>query len=478
MRGEANQTDETASLLHPPGDHAHHVLLSHGLLLGERLHLMARLRFGAAVGIVLGSLFATYVVHVRGLHLCELMATALAVASYNLAIFFAVRPFRRPDRAATGYRRLVRIAHLSIALDYLALTYTIWLVGGSQSPFLAFYLLHAVFAAVMLTRRSAFVHATVGYLLLAGLMVGEWFGLIPRMRPLGAVPAGAETDLRLLVTRLFAYGLLIEGATFLTTGITRLLRGGELRLREAADRLERLAALRRSFVHVVLHDLRSPVGAAITLIDNVINLGQPLGEEQQRWLGRAEARLRGALDLLRGLRLLADLETEPLQGMMQPLDLLPALRATIDEFADLAQQRRQTLRAELPEQLPPVRGIERLLRQAIANYVSNAVKYTGEGGEIVVRALPADGFVRVEVSDNGPGILPADQEHLFHEFARGARPGQPRAPGTGLGLSIVRRVAEQHGGRVGVSSHPGQGSTFFIELPLNPQSALATTPGP
>jgi signal transduction histidine kinase len=445
-----------------PGE-SQHVLLFHSRLLGERLNLVARLRFGAALGIVAGALVAVHVVGVRGLRVRDLVGVGLSVFIYNLAVFFAVRPFRRQENALVAYPRLLPIAHLSIALDYLALTYTIWLVGGSRSPFLSFYVLHAVFASAMLSRRSAFAHATAGYLLLAALMVGEWQEWIPHLQPLGAVAPGTDTDVRLLVTRLFAYGVLIEGTTFLTTGITRLLRDGELRLREAADELKRLAALRRSFVHVVMHDLRTPVGAAITLLDSVQSgLGGP--EDRQRWIDRAHARLRSALDLMGDLRVLADLETEPLRHLMQPVDLMAVIRSAVDEQADLAQQRRQNLQTRLPGALPSVTGIERLLRQAVANYISNAIKYSGEGSDIVVQAYRVDGRVRVAVTDNGPGLSPAEQTHLFHEFVRANR----RVAGTGLGLSIVRRVAEEHGGKVGVTSQPGRGSTFWLELPITP----------
>lgn len=448
-----------------PGE-TQHALLSHSRLLGERLNLVARLRFGAALGIVAGALFAVHVVGVRGLRVRDLVGVGLGVFIYNLVVFVAVRPFRQPDHALAGYRRLLHIAHVSIALDYVALTYTIWLVGGSQSPFLGFYVLHAVFASVMLSRRAAFAHASAGYVLLAALMVGEWRGWIPQMQPLGAVEPVANRDGRLLATRLFAYGVLIGGATFLTTGITHLLRDGERRLREAADELERLAGLRRSFLHVVMHDLRTPVGAAITLLENVqAGLGTPMDE--RRWIDRTQTRLRSALDLMSDLRVLADLETEPLRHLMKPVDVLDVIRAAVDEQADLAQQRRQNLHTRLPGVLPKVNGIERLLRQAVANYISNAIKYSDPGSDIAVQAYTVDGRVRVDVTDNGPGISPAEQANLFHEFVRATR----RAAGTGLGLSIVRRVAEEHGGRVGVISQPGRGSTFWLELPITTATA-------
>jgi len=441
-------------------------LLSHSLLLGERLYFFSRLRFLAAAGILTGGLFAINVVGIGGLNLGALAGTAVFLALCNLAVFFTVRPYRRPERAASATRLLIWTASATILLDYLVLTFTIWLVGGSQSPFLAFYVLHAIFASVMLSRRAAFAHATVGYAMLAALVLGEWFDWLPRHRPLGAVFGGSENDFRVVWTLLFLYGLLTAATTYLATGLTARLRDSERRLRTAVDSLERLADLRRSFLHVVVHDLRSPLGAVTTLLDNLSSeLGGPLTEQQRQWVARADHRLRGGLELLRGLQVLADLETESLANLMVAVDLRAIVQEVVEEYADLAQQRRQSLTAELPDSLPPVRGIARLLREALVNYVTNAIKYSGDGRTIVVRVRAQDASLRVEVQDDGPGIPPERQTHLFEEFVRISR-GKGAEAGTGLGLSIVRRIAEAHAGQVGVESTPGQGSCFFLTLPV------------
>jgi len=217
---------------------------------------------------------------------------------------------------------------------------------------------------------------------------------------------------------------------------------------------------------VVVHDLRSPLGAVTTLLDNLSSeLGGPLTEQQRQWVARADHRLRGALELLRGLQVLADLETESLANLMVSVDLQAIVREVVEEHVDLAQQRRQSLTAELPDSLPPVRGIASLLREALVNYVTNAIKYSGEGRSIVVRAHAHHGSLRVEVQDDGPGIPPEARTRLFQEFVRLSK-GKGSETGTGLGLSIVRRIAEAHGGQVGVESAPGQGSCFFLTLPI------------
>lgn len=440
------------------------LILTHSLMLGERLYLFARLRFMAAAGILLGGLFATYVVGVPDLNLKALAGAAIFLAAYNVCIFLSVRPHGGRYNGEKNQRRLVTIAHVSILLDYLVLTFALWLVGGAGSPFRAFYLLHAILAAVLLSRRAAYVLAAVGYLCLAGLVLGEWSGVIPRNGDLGI-----RVDFQLVVTVLFVYGLLTAVTTVLTTGIVRLLRENEQGMLAASEHLERLADMRRSFLHVVLHDLRSPVGTVVAMLEGLSGgLDGQLAEAQKSRVDRATARLRSLLELLRGLRVLADLETERLESLMAPVDVRGTITAAVEDHLDSAEQKKVVLKAMLPAALPAIVGIDRLIREALANFLTNAIKYTPAGGTISVRAADRGSFVRIEVVDDGPGIAVEEQAHLFQEFSRAGKEGSRRGKdaGLGLGLSIVRRIAEAHHGRAGVESQPGQGSTFFIELPV------------
>lgn len=446
-----------------------HLILTHSLLLGERLYLFARLRFLAAAGILVGSFFAAYVVGIEGLDLPALAVAGIFLASYNVGIFLFVGRRMEDLGEVQKERRLVSVAHVSILLDYLVLTFCISRVGGAQSPFLTFYLLHAILASVLLSRRAAYAHALVGYVLLACLVLGEWSALLPAYRPIGSVPGQGELDFRGVLTILFVYALLTAVTTILTSGIVRLLRENEQGLREASEDLERLADMRRSFLHVVLHDVRSPVGTVVSMLEGLAGgIDGEVSDAQRRRVGRASERLRGVLELLRGLRVLADLETERLDSLMVQADIGVVIRESVDEQLELAAEREQSIVVEVPEALPPVRVVERLIREAVTNYLTNAIKYAGRGARITLRAFVKDGFVRVEVIDNGPGVAPEDQVNLFQEFTRVARSsGKQRAPaGLGLGLSIVRRIADAHHGRAGMHDAPGGGSLFYLELPI------------
>jgi CheY-like chemotaxis protein len=113
-----------------------------------------------------------------------------------------------------------------------------------------------------------------------------------------------------------------------------------------------------------------------------------------------------------------------------------------------------------------VRGDALRVRQIASNFLHNALKFTASGHIALVAQRQANGWVRLEVEDSGPGIAPATQQRLFQPFTQADESTTRRYGGTGLGLSICHALAQLMGGRVGLHSVPGQGSTFFAELPL------------
>ena len=104
--------------------------------------------------------------------------------------------------------------------------------------------------------------------------------------------------------------------------------------------------------------------------------------------------------------------------------------------------------------------------QVIANLASNAIKFSPEGGTVYLRGIvPSQGEnLRFEVTDEGKGISPEDQAHIFEKFRQVTGPENPLVKGTGLGLAIAKGLVEEHGGGIGVESKPGQGATFYFEL--------------
>ncbi|MCB0412399.1 MAG: ATP-binding protein, partial [Bdellovibrionales bacterium] len=113
--------------------------------------------------------------------------------------------------------------------------------------------------------------------------------------------------------------------------------------------------------------------------------------------------------------------------------------------------------------------------QVLTNLLSNAVKYSPENGKVNVQAIAEESGLFIEVSDQGKGIAPEDQELIFQKFRQATSPENPLVKGTGLGLAIAKALVEEHGGSLGVRSSPGKGSTFYFTLvefrPMNKKTS-------
>jgi len=145
------------------------------------------------------------------------------------------------------------------------------------------------------------------------------------------------------------------------------------------------------------------------------------------------------------------------------LDLLAA--RAVERFSTQTQQ--HTFVLDFPPDFPPVSGDEVRLRQVLDNLISNAIKYSPDGGQITVGGSIVDGQAAVYVRDQGVGLTESEQERIFERFYRVDGALSRRTQGTGLGLYLAKAIVEAHGGKLSVTSQPGQGSTFTFTIPVD-----------
>ncbi len=235
------------------------------------------------------------------------------------------------------------------------------------------------------------------------------------------------------------------------------------------DRTEqrRVDALRRDFVANASHELKTPVSG-------IQALSEALSVTVERDPGRARAlveRLAGEAERLSKLvRDLLDLHrledsSGPQRGLV---DLAALVRREVERLSPLGAERAVRVETDLPDRAP-LAGVEEDLRLIVANLLENAVGYNRPGGKVTVRLDRVDGAWRLDVHDTGIGIPRQDLDRIFERFYRVDVARSRASGGTGLGLSIVRHAAERHGGRVSVDSVLGEGSTFQVVLPVEPE---------
>jgi signal transduction histidine kinase len=239
-------------------------------------------------------------------------------------------------------------------------------------------------------------------------------------------------------------------------------------LEEQNRRMQEANRLKSEFLANMSHELRTPLNAIIGFT-KLLHGGKagPLSDTQVEYLGDILNSSRHLLQLINDVLDLAKIESGRTEIRVESVDLNKIAREVRDILRGLATEKRIALTVTVDSRLPAVRVDPRLLKQLLYNYLSNAIKFTPDEGRVTMRIEPlGKRAFRVEVDDTGIGIRPEDMPRLFVEFQQLDASSAKRYPGTGLGLALTKRIVELQGGKVGLSSEPGKGSTFFAELPL------------
>ncbi len=251
-----------------------------------------------------------------------------------------------------------------------------------------------------------------------------------------------------------------------TTDLSRRidLQGPDDELRDIADTfdamLDRLQVGfhdQQRFMTDASHELRNPLAIIRTHLELALDADDD--DERRNSLGRAEA----AAERL-GV-LVDDVMAAARSSMHEPtvgdVDLLALVDGVAEDFGPAASARSVELVTDADDEVV-IRGDELAIRRALANLVANAVRLAPEGSTVSLALVQTGDRARLDVVDEGPGLAPADMDHVFQRFWRGQNAGR----GSGLGLSIVREIAERHGGAATVSAAPPNGSRFSIWLPM------------
>jgi signal transduction histidine kinase len=307
-----------------------------------------------------------------------------------------------------------------------------------------------------------------------------------RLALLGAATFTAPATLlieRAAHHRVHATVIALGGATLGAVVLLRL--AGLVRAVERAGRAERLARreaeqaqqllsyqneqlveidrLKDEFVSSISHELRTPLTSIAGYVE--LLLEEEDDQLKRGHLGIVERNADRLLALVSDLLFAARLQYGRLELEQLPVDLQTLVREAADSARPRAKAASVDLRVETVV-VPEILGERAKLGQLLDNLVSNAIKFTPTGGHVDVRLSAAGDTIRIEVSDTGIGIAEEERERLFERFFRAQSALERQIQGTGLGLYISKAIVDAHGGRIGVDSAPGEGTTFVVDLPV------------
>jgi signal transduction histidine kinase len=235
--------------------------------------------------------------------------------------------------------------------------------------------------------------------------------------------------------------------------------------------------LKDEFVALISHDLRTPLTSIIGYVELALDeeVETPLDEERRSYLDVVVRSSQRLLRLVDDLLFAARLQSGKLVLATVEVDLCRIAEQAVDEARPRAEAKMLTISflGDVPVVIEADKG---RIFQLLDNLISNAIKFTPDGGRVEVRVEPAIEGAVIEVSDTGIGLSPAEAELVFDRFFRSSHSLAQQVPGTGLGLFISRAIAEAHGGVITLSSQEGAGTTFRIELPSTAAAPKAESP--
>jgi two-component system phosphate regulon sensor histidine kinase PhoR len=259
----------------------------------------------------------------------------------------------------------------------------------------------------------------------------------------------------------------VVGAT-VTVRARRSPVSGVWLVMEDVSELRRLQRIRTEFIDNLSHELRTPITTISLLAETAARDAEAAPARLRDKISKIEIETGHLTQMVNELLDLSRIESGTVQLLLDDVDMVRLAQTTSERLRLFAERQGLRLRFDLPNQVLRVRGDEDRLGQVLINLLHNAVKFSPNGGDIVVGVREGEGEVVTWVRDPGIGVPAADRARIFERFYKVDRARVRGRGGTGLGLSIARHVVESHGGRIWVESTEGEGSTFSFTVPMAP----------
>ena len=357
---------------------------------------------------------------------------------------------------------------LNVTADVICLTGAIYFTGGPYSPLTATYVIVIAVHSLLSNQQITILMAGSIVLAFSAMILGLATGILD-VTPVPGSP-GHAPSLGYALTAIGYCAFVVGVPAFFASATMRLLRKKELDLEKRTAELIQVNTQRSQFIASMTHELRTPIHGVQGLSD-VIAAGVygPVTDKQKEACASIKRSAQNLLGLVDDVLNLARAEAGRIEARPRAVDICALVERVTASVSWMVGTKRIQLDAEVADDLPFVQSDDRWLAHVLVNLVSNAVKFTPEGGKVTVRAIdrPDVSAVALEVVDTGIGIAREDRERIFEPFRQGDSSDEKGYGGVGLGLALVARLTDLLGAKVELDSDVGKGSTFRVLVPLD-----------
>jgi signal transduction histidine kinase len=367
--------------------------------------------------------------------------------------------------ALVRQRAVLATQSVNTIADVVLLTAAIYVTGGPYSPLVATYVIEIAVLSLL---------ANLGVTIVMALFVLVSYSTMVFLMVLGALPPqqvpGAPGEVPSAGHAIIAIGfcVIVVGVPALFSAATlRVLRAREAALEKRTAQLIQAATQRSQFVASMTHELRTPIHGIQGLSDVIAAaVYGPVTDKQVAACASIKRSAQSLLSLIDDLLALTRAEAGKIDARPADVDIAALVERVTASVSMMVGTKNLELEADIAPDLPSVASDERWLAHVLVNLVSNAVKFTPEGGRVTVRARRCGAAVALEVVDTGIGIAPEDRAAIFEPFRQAERGDAKGYGGVGLGLALVARLTDLLGAEVELESAVGKGSTFRVVVPL------------
>ncbi|MFO7657361.1 MAG: HAMP domain-containing sensor histidine kinase [Bacteroidales bacterium] len=425
---------------------------------GKKAGWLVNLRWIAVICVVAATYVSAELFHLP-VRKSEIYLVAFVLFSLNIVYLFLDQRIKNGTEKGINEQTIIIF---QIVTDLFLLTCILHFSGGAGNPFIIYYIFHMMIASILLPKRTAYLLTTYALFLVALLVFLEYFAIIPHYPLSGFLEYSYYNQPAYLGGTGFVFVTTSYIVVYITSAIVARLKEAENSYRLANIQLEEKDKIKDEYVYRVSHDIKGHIAAIKNSLDAALMVTDPRKSKDftSTALKRSELLTEFIKNLLRITRLRLNKESEVTEF---------SLKEVIDEILLLNKENidKKSLSVEvhIDESGHKFRGNRFSIGEALANLVSNAVKYTHGGGLVTIHVAWANGHFLIEVEDNGIGIPASEKDNIFKEFFRAGNAAEMHEEGDGLGLAIAKQIIENHHGKISVKSEENKGTRFKIKLP-------------